>query len=391
VYPIRPPATDHIGRELLTEAPTATIALPLWVRKRFVEGAEMVATLFAFWLGGVVPQAQALDYGQPSAALWKDQLFVSTTKRHFITAGYLYRGTFSPALRRVRSPVEYRNPSGYGPGSTQAKIDVRADRLLVNAGAGGMYYILPFEVLPELEANEFGLKLSFNAGHAGSPLPHGARFDYLLFPTHRKHDVPLSGIDKDPGDKSPEETYWRNARFDVQIGDEKTVWLFHAYEDTLFVSVEPDYVNKEYLDKKGDPKKKLRELPDRQLRTGKLPVGLTETFAAYTSGGRGYLVTPNGKVYTVAVKDETQVHVSAVWNEPERKIVGVVQDQANDTVYGWGLVTDTDAPERFYVKFDPKPVAVEYKRTVPLWEDRSDAYLESYECARAFRKANEKK
>jgi hypothetical protein len=39
----------------------------------------------------------------------------------------------------------------------------------------------------------------------------------------------------------------------------------------------------------------------------------------------------------------------------------------------------------------PPPVAVEYRRTVPLWGDRSDAYLESYECARAFRKAAEKK
>ena len=40
---------------------------------------------------------------------------------------------------------------------------------------------------------------------------------------------------------------------------------------------------------------------------------------------------------------------------------------------------------------EPKPVAVAYKRTAPLWGDRSDAYLESYECARAFRKAAEKK
>jgi len=60
-------------------------------------------------------------------------------------------------------------------------------------------------------------------------------------------------------------------------------------------------------------------------------------------------------------------------------------------VYGWGFVTDSAAPERFYVKMEPKPVAVEYRRTAPLWEDRSDAYLESYECARAFRKAMEKK
>ena len=52
---------------------------------------------------------------------------------------------------------------------------------------------------------------------------------------------------------------------------------------------------------------------------------------------------------------------------------------------------ENGSPNRFYVKFDPKPVAVEYKLTVPMWGNPTDGYLESYECARAFRKANEKK
>ena len=91
--------------------------------------------------------------------------------------------------------------------------------------------------------------------------------------------------------------------------------------------------------------------------------GSTEHFATYTSAKRDYLVT----------------------------ITGAVQNLASDAVYGWGFVTDSAAPERFYVKLDPKPVAVPYKRTVSPWKERSDAYLESYECARAFRKAAEKK
>ncbi|MBN9121663.1 MAG: hypothetical protein J0I06_21385 [Planctomycetes bacterium] len=92
----------------------------------------------------------------------------------------------------------------------------------------------------------------------------------------------------------------------------------------------------------------------------------------------------------VTAKGDKEVEVSAVWIDPRRKIVGVVQDPANDAVYGWGFVADRAAPERFYVKFEPKSVAVAYTRTVPLWVDRSDAYLESYECARAFRKPNGK-
>jgi hypothetical protein len=85
------------------------------------------------------------------------------------------------------------------------------------------------------------------------------------------------------------------------------------------------------------------------------------------------------------------VAVSAVWADPKRRLVGVVQDLANDAVYGWGFVTDSAAPERFYVKLGPKPAVVSYKRTAPLWGDRSDAYLESYECARAIRTAGAKK
>jgi hypothetical protein len=137
--------------------------------------------------------------------------------------------------------------------------------------------------------------------------------------------------------------------------------------------------------------KDLPDPPERHLRTGKLPADFTGKFAAYVSGDRGYLVTPGGRVYIVALKGEKELEVSKVWDDPRRRIVGVAQDLANDAVYGWGFLTTSAAPERFYVKLAPKPVAVEYRRTVPLWGDRSDAYLESYECARAFRKAAEKK
>lgn len=69
----------------------------------------------------------------------------------------------------------------------------------------------------------------------------------------------------------------------------------------------------------------------------------------------------------------------------------MVKDADADTVYGWGFAGARESADRFRVKFEPKPVAVAYKRTVPLWDDRSNAYLESYECARAFRLAAEKK
>jgi hypothetical protein len=165
--------------------------------------------------------------------------------------------------------------------------------------------------------------------------------------------------------------------------------LFHAYKDQLFVSIEPGYtVNSSAQDAN---EKKPTKPPERQLRTGKLPAEFTGFFAAYTAAKRDYLVTDSGTVYMAVPKGKIEVEVSAVWNDPKHKIVGVVRDFANDAVYGWGIVTESTAPERFYVKFEPKPVAVPYKRTVQMWNDRDDAYLESYACARAFRKAAEKK
>lgn len=63
----------------------------------------------------------------------------------------------------------------------------------------------------------------------------------------------------------------------------------------------------------------------------------------------------------------------------------------NAAVYGWGYAGEPGSATRFYIQFGPKPVAVTYKLTVPMWDDSTDAYLKSYECARAARKASDKK
>src|SRR5262249_36151686 len=139
----------------------------------------------------------------------------------FIAGGFIYRGTFTPTVRRIKSPVEHYNAAGgWGDNSTQAKIHIRDDFLLTNTGSDG-YSIYPMQVLPELEANEFGTKLSGHWSRQDTTLPHSARFEHVLFPTHRKHDVTLSGTEFDDGDKPSEQTYWRNARYDVEIAAEK--------------------------------------------------------------------------------------------------------------------------------------------------------------------------
>ena len=115
----------------------------------------MIATVCVVWLGSVVPQVQALDYGQPSAALWKDQLFVAITGRAFNSPAVLYRGKFTPESRRVRDPLEHHNPSGDLRDSTQAKLDLREDRLLLHSAFLG-YCIYPLDQVWRLEDSAFG-------------------------------------------------------------------------------------------------------------------------------------------------------------------------------------------------------------------------------------------
>jgi hypothetical protein len=348
----------------------------------------MLAAVSVMW-ASCVPWCGWGYYGQPSAALWKDQLFVAVNKCR--SPGGLYRGTFTPTEKRVRDPVAHDNPTRWLSGLPQAQLDIRDDRILLLQGRGE-HFIFALADLPLLEDNEFGDRLCElrgyrdQAGFVDAFASDGLR---LLFPDHRNADVPDPPRPLGFGDGKTE--YVNRVRYALQIAGPKSVRLFHAHNDKLFVSVEPDYLNNWYMDGKGRVAKNLPKPPDRQLRTGRLPADFTETFAVYTVGGRAYLVTTNGKVYMSVPKGKNEVEVTKVWDDAKQKIVGVVQDSANDAVYGWGFVTDSAASERFYMKFDPKPVAVAYKRTVPLWDDRSDAYLESYECARLFRKANAKK
>jgi hypothetical protein len=373
----------------------------------------MIEMVLAFVLGPVLTNFSVANYGQPSAALWKDQLFVAVTSRELFpnpyekfplqpnqwgpgpgvpyrTLGFLYRGAFTPTARRVRDPIEHDNPCIHDYPSTQAKLHLRDDRVLLFQGHAP--YVFPMAEVPLLERSELAFKLMELRGYRGYyAFIDGFRGQLMPVPEAEEKAAPRKLDEVGTFNIIGWEEYMRDARHDMQIAGPKSVRFFHAHKGKLFMSVEPDYLNNWYLDKKGNVAKDLPKPPDRQLRTGKLPADFTERFAAYTAGGRDYLVTINGKVYMAVAKGKAEVEVTGVWSDPRRKIVGVVQDQENDAVYGWGFATDSTSPERFYVKFDPKPVAVPYKLTVPLRGDRSDAYLESYECARACRNAMPKK
>lgn len=332
-------------------------------------------------------------YGQPSAILAGDQLFVAINGRLWPFSGHVWRGTFAPQNAAIQPPLDYPSPIPRDPLTTQAKLDIRDHRILV-FHAGATHAIFSMADLQLLELNDFGKQLCRQRGFRNQDeFLHKSNGggSLLLFPPFRgrQPDVPVRYI---RGIRNPESVYNETARYDVQIASDTTVRLFHAHNNKLFISLEYDYIG--YSSESDDSLPTKQVLPaNRNLRTGTLPEGFTERFATYTDStkDRDYLVTDNGKVYMSVTKGMTAVEVTTVWNDPNRVIVGVVKDMTRGVVYGWGFVSDIASPDRFYVKFDPEPVAQPYKITVSQQFRRADAYLESYECARAFRHEINKK
>ena len=264
----------------------------------------MISAACVVWISLIVPTFGLGYYGQPSGALWADQLFVATSGNVLpgSKCGSVYRGTLRRDEHMPRSPIEYWDHSAVAPlvRCPQTKLEVRENRVLWYT-AGGEPLIMPFTELPCLEANNFGDELC-RLRH-GFPHPrwliskYTGSVDLMLFPEHRKPDVPEPPIPVDPNTaQSAAATrtkrqldYRYRARTDLQIAGPKSVRLFHAYASFIYISVEPDYLDEWRLDPKTKQlAKNLPPPPNRQLRTGKLPADFTERFAAYTSAKRDY-------------------------------------------------------------------------------------------------------
>src|SRR6266545_703902 len=151
----------------------------------------MIFAACAIWLSWVVPNFGFVNYGQPSAVLWKDQLFVfvAPSTRSFEA---LYRGPFSLGRKRAGTPVAY----GVGDVSqnvvpcSQAKLEIRDGRALWFS-AGFFPLIIPLADLPCLENSEFGVevcKSRFGLEQYRLAWRYYPYDEQLLFPKHRKPD-----------------------------------------------------------------------------------------------------------------------------------------------------------------------------------------------------------
>ena len=202
-----------------------------------------------------------MNYGQPSAVLWKDQLFVADGRtpdgRLRVRALPWNFCDCSEAGMPLTDRIRARGMGSYAPRSCQqAKMEIQGDRLLWFT-AGSNLHIIPLSELPYLEQSTFGQQLCLTrADYQEQYLLFGSYtgfVDQLLFPKHRKPDIQAPPLADEPPDVRAEyilgwresDYVWRG-RFNVQIAGPKSVRLFHAFKDTLFVSIEPDYLSNWY-------------------------------------------------------------------------------------------------------------------------------------------------
>ena len=88
----------------------------------------MLSTAWAIWLAWTLPGLLGFFYGQPSAVLWKSQLFVAINERSY-SPGALYRGELR-SDRGIDKPAEYANPI-MARFADQPQLEIRDDRVLL--------------------------------------------------------------------------------------------------------------------------------------------------------------------------------------------------------------------------------------------------------------------
>lgn len=297
-------------------------------------------------------------------------------------------------------------------------LSARDKRLNFNRGC-----IMDLDLIPLLEPTEFNrrllrLRLGKEVEDISFVLDRISLFpERLLFPPHRKRDYlpeppPKTekafwndlntrsfGFSQEKMEIELEQRHIGVARYDTLLEEPGTVRLFHIFDGKLAMSIEPDY-----LAEQKDPPGKSK-VPERMLRMGKLPAEFCNrelsvadlrekslkgtlpsayedtTFAAYRSGERFYLVTRKGTAFQVDNKGDKELTITPIWTDPKRRLFGVHQEP-DGSVFGFG--GHWLSKDRFYIKFEPKPVAKGYKLAVPLRNNAEDAFIEAHECLRAI-------
>ena len=345
--------------------------------------------------------------GHANGVYWKNDVFVALPKRPLPKwklrfgkspvkyASDLFRTSPYCDERPFSSPIKY---SVYGVIGADFRFSISGGFAQFYAGSQNLYF--PIEDFPLLEITGLGkelfdLKYNPQRESSSQSIPFLSDTEPLLTPGHREWDLPQAewrrrlmedgwsptrDTSRDMGHIRRE--YADRVRCDTLPIDAFRLRLFQVLDGRLLISTEP--VPLRFPKESLALGKKPAPIPERDLKSGKLPAGFKGRFHAYAVGDRHYLLTAGGKLYKCAAKGEDGLEVTEVWSDPARPLIGVVDcpDTKQAFAFGWGSKPGDTG--RYWVEFGDKPAPTAYILRAKLKGDREDAFREVNGCVAAL-------
>ncbi len=343
--------------------------------------------------------------GHVNGLYWKSDTFASIPHRQLdnLTMKYgdeVYRSGIRHADSARERGVLFARPEGYW-----EKVRFAIAGEIGQFSGGSWIATFPVTDLPLLESTDWGhelFDLKFNPKHAyvsSQYTPFKADTSELFFPKHRpwdisKEDLRIRLLDQglvfEP-DIRPVDlfdlkfVFLATVVYDILPIDAKSLRFFHAIDGRMDISVEAVPYSSPgeslILGKKPPP------IPERNLKSGKLPASFKGRFHAYVVGDLHYLLTAGGRLYKCAPKGKDGLEITEVWSDPARPIIGIVDVPETKQAFAFGWGSKPKNTDRYWIEFGDKPVETVYELKAKLKNDREDAFREVNDCVRALKAA----
>ena len=307
----------------------------------------------------------------------------------------LYRGGSRSNAQSPHRPMLCCEPDV---GTPDLRFSVSGGCGQFSARTQGLYF--PIEDLPLLEDTGLGKELfdiKYNPKRESSNQRIPFMFDTgpLLTPEHREWDLPQAEWRRrlmEDGwsptrDTSGDMGHIRHEYVDMVRCDTLPInafrlRLFQVLDGKLLISTEP--VPLRFPQASLALGKKPAPIPERDLKSGKLPASFKGRFHAYAVGDLHYLLTAGGKLYKCVPAGKDGLEIIEVWSDPTRPLIGVVDcpDTKQAFAFGWGSKPGNTG--RYWIEFGDKPMQTAYILKAKLKNDREDAFREVNECVNAL-------
>jgi len=297
---------------------------------------------------------------------------------------------------RSSPPFKY---SGYGVIGSEFRFSISGQHAQFFAGTQGHYF--PIEDFQLLENTGLGQEL-FDLKYNPQREPSSQSIPFMTYswdqlcPNHREWDLPevtfrqrlmeagwAPSQDKTGDMLFVREAYVKMVRWDSLPINAFRLRLFQVLDEKLFISTEPVALHA--------PKqslalgKKPAPIPERDLKSGKLPASFKGRFHAYVVGDLHYLLTAGGRLYKCDPKDKDGLEITEVWSDPAHPIIGIVDCPETKQAFAFGWGSKPGNTDRYWIEFGDKPAATAYKLKSKLKNNREDAFREVSDCVDALK------